>query len=89
MEDRRERKRERERGREREREISGGREEGEEGGGECVKVIHENERCYQLQFEDEFLVHGHTFGFKVWYVHPPSSLSFFIFMFDKLLLSFY
>lgn len=34
----------------------------------CTKVIHENERCYQLQFEDELLVHGHTFGFKVWYV---------------------
>lgn len=35
--------------------------------GACTKVIHENERCYQLQFEDEFLVHGHTSGFKTWY----------------------
>lgn len=35
--------------------------------GTCHQVIHENERCYQLQFEEEFLVHGHTFGFKTWY----------------------
>lgn len=33
----------------------------------CVKILHENERCYQLQFEDKVLVYGHTFGFKVWY----------------------
>jgi len=42
--------------------------------GECVKVIHENERCYQLQFEDAFLVHGHTFGFKVWDLHTHQML---------------